>query len=307
MNQHPSIAQVAPATVSHVIPYIELSQQFEHWLTERNMRGMQHVQTHLRPGYLLRAARLLNLPAGSTVLIGTGFPVLDTFETDGPVGAIALYQCAEQLHLKPIIVCGDPLFSVLSPHYQCYQLTVNDYHALPQRAEVALAHLNPALVIAIERPGFSAQGCYVNMRGEDISARCASFDHFLNLARCPTLAIGDGGNEIGMGNVVNALRQLDITPSVTECDELVIADVSNWAAWGIIAMLSLLRRQNLLAQANVLPLLQFLTAQGCIDGVTRQPTLTEDGLPYQQGEALITRLQQRVLQALQDTDVPAIP
>ncbi|CAM5209891.1 hypothetical protein ALON55S_01273 [Alishewanella longhuensis] len=100
-----------------------------------------------------------------------------------------------------------------------------------------------------------------------------------------------------MGNVAAALSQLSlagqltITPSVTQCDELVIADVSNWAAWGIIAMLSLLRGQNLLANASVLPLLTFLVDNGCIDGVTRQPTLTEDGLPYQEGDALISRLQ----------------
>lgn len=274
-----------------------LSQQIENWLVARNLRGMQLVQPHLRPGYLLRAARLFNLAAGSTVLIGTGFPVLNTFETDGPVGAIALYQCAEQLGLKPVILCGDPLFSVLNAHYQCYPLSVNQYQHLPAIAEQALAALKPALVLAIERPGFGANGRYNNMRGEDISERCASFDFFLTQARCPTLAIGDGGNEIGMGNVAAALSQLSlagqltITPSVTQCDELVIADVSNWAAWGIIAMLSLLRGQNLLANASVLPLLTFLVDNGCIDGVTRQPTLTEDGLPYQEGDALISRLQ----------------
>lgn len=282
----------APAALN----FLALSQQIENWLVERNLRGMQQVQPHLRPGYLLRAARLFNLPAGSTVLIGTGFPVrstldIDTFETDGPVGAIALYQCAEHIGLNPIILCGDPLYSVLQPHYQCYPLSVNHYQQLPAIAEQALRQLKPSLVLAIERPGFSAKGRYNNMRGEDISERCASFDFFLTQARCPTLAIGDGGNEIGMGNVAAALSQLNITPSVTQCDELVIADVSNWAAWGIIAMLSLLRGQNLLANAKLLPLLTFLLEHGCIDGVTRQATLTEDGLPYQEGAALITRLQ----------------
>lgn len=310
----PSPSQQSLTTPDHTLPinpqalnFHTLSLQIENWLVERNLRGMQLVQPHLRPGYILRAARLFNLPAGSTVLIGTGFPVLstaniDTFETDGPVGAIALYQCAEKIGLKPVLLCGDPLFSVLQPHYHCYPLSVNQYQQLPQIAEQALATLKPALVLAIERPGFSANGRYHNMRGEDISARAASFDFFLTQARCPTLAIGDGGNEIGMGNVAAQLNQLQqqgqlsITPSVTECDELVIADVSNWAAWGIIAMLSLLRGQNLLANANLLSLLTFLVDNGCIDGVTRQPSLTEDGLPYQQGAALISRLQALVVQ-----------
>lgn len=279
----------------------QVSQHIEHWLVERNLRGMQILQPHLRPGYILRAARLFNLPTGSTVLIGTGFPVLNTFETDGPVGAIALYQCAEKLGLKPLIVCGNPLFSVLSQQYQCYPLEVNQYQQLSHIAEQALAKLKPALVLAIERPGFNAQGRYANMRGEDISPRCASFDHFLHQARCPTLAIGDGGNEIGMGNLASVLGSLNIIPSVTECDELVIADVSNWAAWGIIAMLSVLRGENLLNN-NLLDILRFLVKHGCIDGVTREATLTEDGLPYQAGESLITRLHQLVQAQLTPTE-----
>ncbi|MDP5036184.1 MAG: DUF4392 domain-containing protein, partial [Alishewanella sp.] len=118
------MTHAAPNTASSqpMVNLKQLSQQLENCLVERNLRGMQLLQPHLRPGYLLRAARLFNLPAGSTVLIGTGFPVLETFETDGPVGAIALYQCALQMQLKPIIVCGDPLFSVLSQRYQCYAL-----------------------------------------------------------------------------------------------------------------------------------------------------------------------------------------
>jgi hypothetical protein len=280
------------------LPLLALSQQIEQLLTERNLRGMQQVQQQLRPGYILRAARLFNLPAGSTVLIGTGFPVLDTFETDGPVGAIALYQAAQALKLNPYLVCGRPLFALLTQHYQCAELAVNQRASQQQQAMALLARLQPALVLSIERPGLSAAGTYVNMRGEDISARCASFDDLLNLAPCPTLAIGDGGNEIGMGNVQAALAGLNITPSITECDELVVADVSNWAAWGIIAMLSVLRGHDLLAGANLLSLLEFLTANGCIDGVTRQSTLTEDGLPYQAGEALIRRLQQLIAPAL---------
>ncbi|CAM5209883.1 glutamate cyclase domain-containing protein [Alishewanella longhuensis] len=119
------------------------------------------------------------------MLIGTGFPVLNTFETDGPVGAIALYQCAEQLGLKPVILCGDPLFSVLNAHYQCYPLSVNQYQHLPVIAEQALAALKPALVLAIERPGFGANGRYNNMRGEDISERCAKFRFLFNPGPLP--------------------------------------------------------------------------------------------------------------------------
>ncbi|HEY0924296.1 DUF4392 domain-containing protein [Rheinheimera pacifica] len=269
--------------------YLALSQQIEQLLVRQNLRGMAALKPHLRPGYILRAARLINQCRG-TVLIGTGFPVLDTFETDGPVGAIALYQLLTQLGAKPVIVCGDPLYSALKADYQCYQITVNQYEALPAIASAALAELQPQLVISIERPGFNAQQRYANMRGEDISARCASFDYFLTQAPCPTIGIGDGGNEIGMGNLLQAVSALNITPAVTECDELIVADVSNWAAWGLAAMVSLLRNENLLSDADPLEILQYLSAKGSVDGVTRLNTLTEDGLTHTEGLQLIDDL-----------------
>ena len=159
-----------------------------------------------------------------------------------------------------------------------------------QEARHALEQLQPDLVISIERPGLNAEGNYSNMRGEDISAHCASFDHFLNLARCPTIGIGDGGNEIGMGNVIDALVSLDIKPSITCCDELVIADVSNWAAHGLIAMLSYARGEDMLAGWNNIEVLRYLSAQGSVDGVSRKNTLTEDGLGSELSEQLILNL-----------------
>ena len=57
----------------------------------RNLRGMKTLQSHLEPGYCLRAARILNGCRGN-ILIGTGFPVVKTFETDGPVGAVGLLR-----------------------------------------------------------------------------------------------------------------------------------------------------------------------------------------------------------------------
>lgn len=269
---------------------LAISQQIEQRLVQLNLRGMATLQLHLRPGYLLRAARILN-QCRDTVLIGTGFPVLDTFETDGPVGAIALYQLLQKLGAKPVIVCGNPLYSALKADYQCYQLTVNQYNALPEIASKALAELQPQLVIAIERPGFNANMRYSNMRGEDISERCASFDYFISQAACPTIGIGDGGNEIGMGNLYQQVSALKITPCITQCDELIVADVSNWAAWALAAMVSVLRDENLLAGANPLAILQYLSAKGSVDGVTRLNTLTEDGLAHTAGEQLIRDLE----------------
>ena len=128
------------------------------------------------------------------------------------------------------------------------------------------------------------------MRGEDISARCACFDYFLTEASCPTIAIGDGGNEIGMGNVSEALTDLSIIPAMTGCDELLVADVSNWAAHGLIALLGYWTKEDLLSKVDTLKILKYISQHGSVDGVTRLNTLTEDSLASEAGQQLIDKL-----------------
>ena len=266
-----------------------LVQQIEGLMVARDLRGMKHLQKALTPGYYQRAAKTLYDCKG-TILIGTGFPVDDTFETDGPVGAIALYDTLKHLGANPIIVCGDPLARVISDDYQVHQISVGDISQGKQEAINALSSLKPSVVLSIERPGLTAGGFYANMRGEDISARCACFDYFVTEANCPTIAIGDGGNEIGMGKVSEALKDLSITASATSCDELLVADVSNWGAHGIIALLAYWSGEDLLSKINTLDILKYISARGSVDGVTRLNTLTEDSLESGAGQQLIDEL-----------------
>ena len=266
-----------------------LTQQIEDLMVARDLRGMKHLQKALAPGYYERAAKTLYECKG-TVLIGTGFPVDETFETDGPVGAIALYDTLKHLGANPIIVCGDPLSRVISDDYQVHRISVGDLSKGRQEAIDGLAKLKPEVVLSIERPGLSSGGFYANMRGEDISARCACFDYFLIEAECPTIAIGDGGNEIGMGKVTEALSALSITPAATSCDELLVADVSNWGAHGIIALLGYWSGEDLLSKINTLDILKYISARGSVDGVTRLNTLTEDSLESGAGQELIDEL-----------------
>lgn len=277
----------------------QLSQKIENILVARNPRGMQSAQAVLEPGYYYRAARvlqeLIKKPA-SVVLIGTGFPVpqpgdTHTFETDGPVGAIILYDALKTLGMTPIIVsCGD-LAKALAPDYRVHEISEGDLTVAEQEAKDGLAQLMPEAVISIEMPGLNANGQYSNMRGEDISLRCPSFDDFIRLAACPTMAIGDGGNEIGMGNIAQALEDLSIIPARTQCDELMVADVSNWGAYGLIVWLSIWAKQDLLAPINSRAILEYLSERGSVDGVSRENTITEDGMEPTEGELVIAELQ----------------
>ena len=266
-----------------------LSEFIEQLLVSSNPRHMAVAQAALQPSYYLRGARHLRDITGP-VIIGTGFPVSGTFETDGPVGAIALYQALATLGARPYIACGAPLAHALATDYRVLQLTARNQQAACLEATTQLLALQPKAIIAIECPGIAADNRYYNMRGEDITADCFYFDPFINQANCPTIAIGDGGNEIGMGNIAKTLAGLDITASITCCRELLVADVSNWGAYGLIAFLGLWSQQDLLASISPEALFNYLSARGSVDGVTRENTLTEDGLPSFEGVRIIEEL-----------------
>ncbi len=268
---------------------IELSTAIEDVLVARNPRHMKTAQAALEPGYYLRAAKLLKGITG-TIIVATGFPVGDTFETDGPVGAIALYDALRALGADVWLACAPPLSCALQPDYKVLELGASDLITARVEAKLNLAKLNPAAIISIERPGLTDDGCYYNMRGEDITRRSGFFDPYMDAASCPTIAIGDGGNEIGMGNIVDAISGLDINASVTGCDELLVADVSNWGAYGIICFLGLWENRDLLAEISPSSILNYLSRKGSVDGVTRENTTTEDGLPSSEGDSVIKEL-----------------
>jgi hypothetical protein len=270
---------------------LALSRNIENILVARNLRGMKTVQAYLQAGYCLRAARLLRECRGN-ILIGTGFPVVKTFETDGPVGAIAMYEAFEKLGATPTIVCGRPLSQALAARYRIHEIRVGDHDRREQEAREALELFQPEAIISIERPGQAADGGYYNMRGESISEHTACFDTFMNQSTCPTIAIGDGGNEIGMGNVAEALRNLNIVPAITRCDELIVADVSNWGAYGLISFLSVWSERDLLAEIVPMDSLRYISGLGSVDGVTRINQLTEDSLDPSEGESVLRELRQ---------------
>lgn len=280
-----------------------LSQQIENLLVASNPRGMQTIQPALQSGYYLRAAQMVAQSKG-TVLIATGFPVKGTFETDGPLGAVALYRVLSKLGANPILVCGEPLASALQDDYRVYcmptgfsdeitgesQAEIQRQSEAQHQAQKILNIYEPELIITIELPGRADDGFYYNMKGVNISDQVMGFDDVLLSANCPSICIGDGGNEVGMGNIVDSLSSLDIIPCATECNELVIADVSNWAAHGIIAMLSNLTKIDFLGEWDNHHFLEYFSQHGSVDGVTGEKTLTEDGLPCEVTDAVINQL-----------------
>jgi hypothetical protein len=247
----------------------------------------------MSPGYCYRAARII-LNNRGTVLIGTGFPVSGSFESDGPIGAIALYRTLTELDCKPVFVCAPPISKILSRNFTTYELPLADWDKSKPVVARALMDLAPSLIVSIERPGVTANGRYYNMHQKDISDLTAKYDLFFIESGCPSIAFGDGGNEIGMGNVREALAKMDIIPAVTTCDELVIASVSNWGVYGVLAVLSKILDRDLFTIFDPQTIAGYLVDNGCVDGVTTRNESSEDGFPMHVGLGIIEQLRNLV-------------
>jgi hypothetical protein len=157
-------------------------------------------------------------------------------------------------------------------------------------------------MVAIERCGLSADGRPRNMRGEDLGAYTAPLDHVFTAGPWRTIAIGDGGNEIGMGALPAGLVAREVPfgatiACVTPADFLVTAGVSHWGAYGLIAGLAVRDtgwRQTLLDcldPAIDRKILATLVEQGpAVDGVTLRQALTIDGLDLSVHHAKLERI-----------------
>ena len=221
-----------------------------------------------------------------TIHITTGFPIgpKATPETDGPPGAVVLGTAVAELGATPVFVVDERTRSVID--------AVGAELGLDQpQIEPATGRLcnrtDPAAVVAVETAGRTADGRDRNMAGEDITAHVEAVDDRFEAAvdrEIPTIAVGDGGNEIGMGCIQAAVEAHvdhgEKIATVTPVESLVVASVSNWGAYGIVAGLSLATGRQLLHTGETeRRLLAAAVEAGAIDGVTGEPTESVDGIP----------------------------
>ncbi len=261
-------------------------------------RGIAALRRHLPVGFCEAAARFLLQHAGM-VLIATGFYVqrADAPETDGPPGALALGQALAALDNRVVYVsdaCTAPLLADLAPSgTETVDFPIADDATSRQVARALLDRIAPTILIAIERCGLTRSGTYLNMRGQDISPHTARLDHLFR-QHPHTVGIGDGGNEIGMGNLAPRIPEvptLPNEPAVTRTTHLVIASVANWGAYGVVAALSRLAGRNLLPQpADESARIRRLVSLGAVDGVTGIADCTVDSFNLSENSAVLERL-----------------
>jgi hypothetical protein len=268
--------------------------------------GGRGVAGFFTPGAARAAAQALR--GARRVLIATGFTVAEASpETDGPPGAAVLGHALGQLGARVRYVIDPVGVPVLEAALGALgaRAEVAVYPEGEGVAEALLRRERPTHMVAIERPGRGRGGDYLNARGLSVAAWNRPIDElFVVSARrsaarggAPpvTIGVGDGGNEIGMGNV--RARLLRMGPlmgriaATVRTDHLVVAGVSNWGAYGIVAQLGRLAGRALLhSPEGERRLIEACAKAGAVDGITRRPEPAVDGLDLEVHAAFVRLL-----------------
>ncbi|XP_006208303.3 D-glutamate cyclase, mitochondrial isoform X1 [Vicugna pacos] len=225
-------------------------------------RGIRHL---LRPDELLRAS--LSLSHARSLLLTTGLPTHFNHEppeeTDGPPGAVALAAFLQALEKRVCMVVDRRALSLykklvdeaVEQGVLKTQIPLLTYQGGSAGAAQAFlcADGDPKSprfdhLVAIERAGRAADGNYYNARMVSMRHLVDPIDElFLAAQKIPGISstgVGDGGNELGMGKVKEAvkrhIRNGDVIACDVEADFAVIAGVSNWGGYALACALYIL-------------------------------------------------------------------
>ena len=288
---------------------------------QRGVAGLYEPARALAGEPLCQAAarHLAGLEPGDCVFIITGSlsraQISEQIsENDGPIGAAVLARAISFGFNAIPVVLTDP--SVLHKIAKMIELAGPTAMTLHQaRAATALRRFTatlvmesctddedeaketcarlvetyqPKAVFTVERAGLHIDGTYRDMLGQDYSMGRARLDHVVTEARyrgVPTVGIGDGGNEIGMGAIKEAVHlhvpHGEILCAETKTDVVIPAGVSNWGCYGVVAALAMLVGRDRIVHTPELErrLIEFSPMVGLIDGTAGTLEPTVDGLP----------------------------
>lgn len=272
------------------------------------------------------------------ILTGAGAPpTLPKGESDGPPGAVALARTLHMgLGLNPVIITEERNFEPIDE--MAHEIGMNPLlpgqaftdrtHPLllldfpfgkdksVQESHILLEKYRPSAIVAVERLGVNKKGVFHSMSGFEIDAADFAFlDDLVDLARQKgvlTVGIGDNGNELGCGLILEETQQIQPwgkkcqcrcgagMASATEVDVLVMAAVSNWGAYGINAVLAYLLGNIDLIHSERMEekMMEVCVRTGCVDGDLGIPSPTVDGISLESQKAIITLLRETVRRAL---------
>lgn len=268
----------------------------------------------------LAAARLLNtvVKPQSAVFILTGVydPINLPFgETDGPPGVASLARALDVgLEGKPIVLCEEQVMNSIELTCLAAGLLpvreaghaakkahavllmpfpITSPEASREQAEALISRHAPSAVVSVERIAGNRKGRHHYAVGGAIMHE-ACLETVAEAARArkiPTIGIGDGGNEIGMGSIFDQVQDIVPYGRVCQCDcaagiacatpadVLVVANTSNLGAYGIAASLGMLLGKPSLVHDRAMEqrFLDAVAAARCMDGGFVSPSVDGTG------------------------------
>ena len=273
--------------------------QIEDIVLQDDIRGMKALREHMKDGWLDSSAQLL-LDRPGKVLIATGFYILRAGEpeTDGPPGAVAIGDALKALGSTVAYVTDEKsstAMRAIAGDDEVVEFPITNHKESMEFAHDLLVKHAPSALVSIERAGLVGDGTYRNWKGVDFSEHNAKIDHMFE-QHPHSVGIGDGGNEIGMGNmrdVIPDIENLPDDPCTTTTTELVIASVANWGGYGLVASLSKLSGKSLMPTVEEdMALIRQTVDLGAVDGMSNKQEYKVDGFTLEENAETITQLRE---------------
>lgn len=237
------------------------------------------------------------------VYIITGFVLLPHKhgEMDGIIGAMLLARMLVKAYgAKPILICPkecedavEKLAKVVGLHLyeepaqmKAMPIAVGrivftkEEEEAKEQAERIMKSLPPKAVIAIEAPGANEKGVYHNAKGQNVTKIEAKTDILFGKCKAAgilNIAIGDLGNELGMGTIKAHLQKFVPYMENNGCscgcgggsaaelaaEYIITATVSHWGVEAMIAALAWLHRKPEWIHTKEMEMEAIKTASNC--------------------------------------------
>lgn len=278
-------------------------------------RGVSHFYTT----DLFNAATSLKASKHVAILTGFFIPAAQQPETDGPLGAMFLAQSLMALGKKVTLITDSYCLSAITACQNVIQDQIDSslFSVLlfPEESQKQLQFVSEVCstvdcLLSIERVGRSVDGTYRTMRALDITQQTAPLDSLFLYAQShpelevKTIAIGDGGNEIGMGDKINQVKEHVLNGKIIACvvpsDHLIVTGVSNWGGYALAASLWALTdelekkplhiHQVYPSNEEQFEMLKSMIDANCCDGVLGKPVLSIDGLSWDVHEKILDEI-----------------
>ena len=263
-------------------------------------RGMDKVSKFLPDNFCARAARdILNLSKG-TVFLLTGFWVNGKGETDGPAGTFVLYKALEKLGYTPVVITEE---CHAVPFTEIKVISNFPLKASEEEYDKTLDEYSPVAIISVERCGQNAVGDYTNIRGKSIKEYTGNLDILFDMCNernILTVGVGDGGNEIGMGNIRDELRKVvKCEPCCIKADHLIVATVSNWGAYALASSMQRLSQKSIMPHFSELKdFYRRMIEAEFVDGITGKNEMSVDGFDIYDEKEIYEILKNQSLQGV---------